>query len=132
MLSLRRAMLRAAAVVADDVGAHSLVTGEAMGQKSSQTGRNIAITDVAVDYPVHRPLVTRDKPDIVAMARELGTFEDATLPVGCERVAPPHPETNASLEAVRAAEPDDLLDRAAAAAADRRRIDPGGAAWTRT
>jgi len=131
MLSLRRAMLCAAAVVADEVGAHSLVTGESLGQKSSQTGRNIAATDAAVDYPIHRPLVTRDKKDVVALARELGTFEDATLPVGCERIAPPHPETNGSIEAVRAAEPDDLLDRAAAAAVDRYSIDVDSGASSR-
>jgi thiamine biosynthesis protein ThiI len=123
MLSLRRAMLRMAAVVAEGEGANALATGEAIGQKSSQTGPNLAVTDVAVDYPVHRPLLTWDKPDIVDCARELGTFEDATLPVGCERIAPSHPETAASLGAVEAAEPADLLDHAARVARDVEVVD---------
>lgn len=118
MLSLRRVMLRMGAVVAADAGAHSLATGEALGQKSSQTGENIQVTDAAVDFPVHRPLLTRDKPEIVARAREIGTYSDATMNVGCERVAPRHPETRAALGEVEAAEPADLLDRAEAAAAD--------------
>ncbi|AFK19447.1 tRNA 4-thiouridine(8) synthase ThiI [Haloferax mediterranei ATCC 33500] len=119
MLSLRRVMLAIAAEVAADEHAHSIVTGESLGQKSSQTGGNLAVTGAAVDLPVHRPLLTRDKTDIVAEARELGTYDDSTLPVGCERVAPSYPETNASLAAVEAAEPADLFDLAAEAAHKR-------------
>ncbi|ELZ85043.1 thiamine biosynthesis protein [Haloferax elongans ATCC BAA-1513] len=121
MLSLRRVMLAIAAEVAADEDAHSIVTGESLAQKSSQTGENLAVTSAATEYPVHRPLLTRDKTDIVAEARELGTFHDSTLPVGCERVAPSYPETNASLAAVERAEPDDLFDLAAEAARNRTR-----------
>ena len=126
MLSLRRAMLRMAAVVADAEGAHAVATGESIGQKSSQTGPNLTVTDAAVDRPVHRPLLTWDKERIVACAREIGTFDDATLPVGCERVAPSHPETAATLAAVEAAEPEDVLDRAAAAAREVTIVHPDG------
>lgn len=130
MLSLRRAMLAMAETVAEAVEAHAVVTGEMLGQKSSQTGPNLAVTDAATSLPVHRPLLTWDKADVVERARAIETFEDATVPVGCERVAPAHPETNASLEAVRAAEPPDLLDRARRAASSARLVDaagPGGA-----
>ncbi|WP_143423281.1 tRNA uracil 4-sulfurtransferase ThiI [Halegenticoccus soli] len=123
MLSLRRVMLRTAEEVAREVGAHSIVTGESLGQKSSQTGPNLAVTDAAVTLPVHRPLLTRDKTDITDAARRIGTFDDSTLPVGCERVAPTHPETNATLSAVEAAEPADLFERAAALAAEAETVD---------
>jgi thiamine biosynthesis protein ThiI len=116
MLSLRRAMLAMAEEVADRCDAHSVVTGESLGQKSSQTGANLAVTDAAVSLPVHRPLLTWDKTDVVAAARGLGTYDDSTLPVGCERVAPAHPETNATLADVVAAEPDGLLELAREAA----------------
>lgn len=119
MLSLRRAMLAAGEAVAREVDAHAVVTGESLGQKSSQTGPNLATTDAAVSLPVYRPLLTVDKTDIVEEARALGTFSDSTLPVGCERVAPSHPETNATLEAVEDAEPDGLLSLAREAAAER-------------
>ncbi|MFB6301569.1 MAG: tRNA sulfurtransferase [Haloferacaceae archaeon] len=125
MLSLRRAMLAAGAALADHVGADAVVTGESIGQKSSQTGPNLAVTTAAVDRPVHRPLLTWDKEEIVAAARDLGTFEDATVSAGCQRVAPAHPSTNASLGAVVAAEPDDLLDRARAAGREARTLDSG-------
>lgn len=118
MLSLRRVMLAAADAVADRAGAHSLATGEAVGQKSSQTGANIAITDAAASRPVHRPLLSVDKADVVAEARDLGTYDGSTVPVGCERVAPAHPETNATLAAVVDSEPETLLDDARAAGRD--------------
>ncbi|MFB6280917.1 MAG: tRNA sulfurtransferase [Haloferacaceae archaeon] len=128
MLSLRRAMLAAGAALAERTGADAVVTGESIGQKSSQTGPNLAVTDAAVDLPVHRPLLTRDKEEVVAAARDLGTFEDATVAAGCQRVAPTAPETRASLDAVAAAEPGDLLDRARAAGRDARVIEVGASA----
>lgn len=115
MLSLRRVMLAAADAVAANADAHSLATGEAVGQKSSQTGANIAITDAAASRPVHRPLLSVDKADVVAEARDLGTYDGSTVPVGCERVAPTHPETNATLASVVDSEPETLLDDARAA-----------------
>jgi thiamine biosynthesis protein ThiI len=120
MLSWRRALLAAGERVAEHEGAAGVVTGESVGQKSSQTATNLAVTDAAVDLPVHRPLLTADKADIVERARAIGTHESSSVPVGCERLDPPVPETRASLDAVEAVEPDDLLARAAAAADDAR------------
>jgi len=119
MLALRRFMLAVADAVAESEGAVGAVTGEAIGQKSSQTSANLAVTDSAASLPVHRPLLTMDKSAITNLARDIGTFEDATVDTGCNRVAPELPETNASLATVRAAEPDDLFERARAAASER-------------
>ena len=116
MLSLRRAMLAAAERVAEDHDAVGIVTGEAIGQKSSQTTANLTVTDAAVDLPVHRPLLTRDKTDIMNQGRELGTYEDSSIDTGCNRVAPSYPETNATIDQVESAEPEGLLDRARSAA----------------
>lgn len=106
MLSLRRFMFRVAEELANRTGAPGIVTGEAVGQKSSQTAANLAVTDCVTDLPIHRPLLTRDKQEIIAQAREIGTYEEATIEAGCNRIAPDYPETNASLEEVEAAEPD--------------------------
>ncbi len=117
MLGLRRFMYRVAQGVADRVDAVGVVTGEAIGQKSSQTTANMRVTAAAVDIPLVQPLITRDKTDVTEQAREIGTFDDSTISAGCNRVAPSLPETEGDLDAVRAAEPDDLFDLAAAAAA---------------
>ncbi|WP_251343896.1 tRNA sulfurtransferase [Haloplanus halophilus] len=123
MLSWRRALLAVGEAVADREGAAGVVTGEVVGQKSSQTAANLAVTDAAVDCPVHRPLLTRDKTDVVEQARTIGTHEDSAIPVGCERLDPDTPATGATLAAVEAAEPDDLLARAAAAVDDLRVVE---------
>ena len=85
-----------------------MVTGEAIGQKSSQTAANLAAAAAGIDLPVHRPLLTRDKATIVEQARDLGTFEDATVAAGCDRIAPQHPETNATVASVDAALPEEF------------------------
>ncbi|WP_049928535.1 tRNA sulfurtransferase [Halopiger goleimassiliensis] len=124
MLSLRRFFYRAAEVLAERVDAHAIVTGEAIGQKSSQTMQNLAVTSRATDLPIHRPLLTRDKQDIVAQAREIGTFSQATIDAGCNRVAPDRAETNARLERLLENEPDDLFERAETAAKHAELVDP--------
>ncbi|WP_433624601.1 tRNA sulfurtransferase [Halomicrococcus sp. NG-SE-24] len=123
MLVYRRFMYRVAEHVARDVDACGIVTGEAIGQKSSQTARNLGVTSAATDLPVHRPLLTMDKTEITDRARDIGTFRDSTIPAGCNRVAPDFPETNATLGIVENAEPDDLFKRAREAAANVELVD---------
>jgi len=122
MLAVRRFMLRAAEAIAAEVGAAGVVTGEALGQKSSQTAPNLAVTDAATDLPVHRPLFAWDKQEIVQEAREIGTFEDATVQTGCDRLSPPNPATAADLGRQREREPDDLFAWAADAASRAERL----------
>ncbi|WP_435177699.1 tRNA sulfurtransferase [Halorussus sp. AFM4] len=123
MLVYRRFMYRVAEHVAREVGATGIVTGEAIGQKSSQTARNLGVTSRATDVPIHRPLLTMDKSDITERARRIGTFRDSTIPAGCNRIAPDYPETNATLEIVENAEPDDLFERAERSAANATLVD---------
>jgi thiamine biosynthesis protein ThiI len=125
MLSFRRFSLLVAEQIADQTGAAGVVTGEALGQKSSQTARNLGVTAAVTDLPVHRPLLARDKQEIAERAREIGTFGDSTVPAGCERFAPPNPETGGRLAALREIEPEDLRARAREAVADAAVVAPG-------
>ncbi|WP_306057874.1 tRNA sulfurtransferase [Natronococcus wangiae] len=124
MLSMRRFFYRAAEVLAERVDAHGIVTGEAVGQKSSQTLQNLGVTSRVTDLPIHRPLLTRDKHEIVDRAREIGTFTESTIDAGCNRVAPDRAETNARLERLLEVEPNDLLERAEEAAANAELVEP--------
>jgi thiamine biosynthesis protein ThiI len=124
MLVLRRFMFRVAAAVAREEGAVGVVTGEAIGQKSSQTGANLAATSAAVDLPVHRPLLTRDKTDVTEQADRIGTFADSTIPAGCDRIAPEFPETRADPEEVASLEFEDVEARARAVAERVEVVDP--------
>jgi thiamine biosynthesis protein ThiI len=121
MLAVRRYFIAGAAEIAATEDAAGVVTGEVLGQKSSQTARNLQVTAAAVDLPVHRPLLSCDKPEITDRARQLGTYETAEIETGCNRLVPEHPETAGRLDDLAEVEPDDLLERAAAdaRAADR-------------
>jgi thiamine biosynthesis protein ThiI len=123
MLSLRRFMLRVGEAIAESLDADGVVTGEAIGQKSSQTARNVRVTDAAVDLPVHRPLLTVDKNEVTERAREIGTFRDSTIPAGCQRFAPTRPETNGLESRLREDEPEDLFERAERVARQARIVD---------
>jgi len=116
MLVYRQFMYRVAEHVASEANAAGVVTGEAIGQKSSQTTRNLGATSRATDLPIHRPLLAMDKSEITERARRIGTYRDSTIPAGCNRIAPDYPETNATPEIVERARPEGLFERAREAA----------------
>lgn len=93
MLLHRRVMFRVARRIAEDEGLAGLVTGESIGQKSSQTTANLELTAEGVSGPIYRPLLTVPKEAITDRARTLGTFEEATLPSACRSLAPESPAT---------------------------------------
>ncbi len=110
---IRRFLYRVAEHVSENVGAVGIVTGEAIGQKSSQTSASLRATSAVTDLPVHRPLLSMDKPEITQLARNIGTYEDATINAGCYRLAPKNPVTAPTVEAVERAEPAGIVELAA-------------------
>ncbi|WP_315311851.1 tRNA uracil 4-sulfurtransferase ThiI [Pantoea vagans] len=81
---LKRMMVRAASTIAERYGVQALVTGEAVGQVSSQTLTNLRLIDNASDTLILRPLISHDKEHIIRVAREIGTEDFAsTMPEYC-------------------------------------------------
>lgn len=81
---LKRMFMRAASMVANKFGIQALVTGEALGQVSSQTLTNLRLIDNVTETLILRPLVTWDKQDIINVARQIGTEDFAkTMPEYC-------------------------------------------------
>ncbi len=80
VLVYRRLMLRIAEEVARKEGAQALVTGESLGQVSSQTIENISAIEEAATWPILRPLIGLDKDEITEQARRIGTYEISTIP----------------------------------------------------
>lgn len=76
---LKRMMLRVAEKVATEFNAPALVTGEAVGQVSSQTLTNLSVIDSVSNTLVMRPLVVMDKPEIISLSRQIGTEEFASV-----------------------------------------------------
>lgn len=70
---LKRLMYRAASQLAGRLACEALVTGESIGQVSSQTLTNLRVIESASGLPVLRPLVGVDKRDIMKQAELVGT-----------------------------------------------------------
>jgi thiamine biosynthesis protein ThiI len=74
-VALKVMMARAASSVALDEGIPALVTGDALGQVSSQTLPHLVAVSNASDVPILRPLVGLPKQSIIDLARVVGTAE---------------------------------------------------------
>lgn len=123
----RRFMMRIAQALALQVGAEALVTGESLGQVASQTLPNLRATDdVVTEMTVLRPLIGRDKVEIEALARRIGTYDISIDPHQdcCVLFAPRQAATRARIpdleEAEQALEVDTLVAKALANAEVRR------------
>lgn len=72
---LKRQMLRMADGLAKSQKAAALVTGEAVGQVSSQTLHNLSAISGVTDFAILRPVATWSKEEIVDAARRIGTAD---------------------------------------------------------
>ena len=102
----RRMMNRVANRLAGRVGALALVTGESLGQVASQTLENIRAIEDTAELPVLQPLIGMSKPEIIAVARRIGTYEISIQPFPdcCTLFQPRKPETRAKIERLARAE----------------------------
>jgi tRNA uracil 4-sulfurtransferase len=80
VLSQRRLMVRVGTALGERLGSEALVTGDSLGQVASQTLPNLAVVEEAAGLPLLRPLIDRDKAEIVDVARQLGTYDISILP----------------------------------------------------
>ncbi len=80
VLVYRWYMYKLASRIAKKEGCEALITGDSLGQVSSQTLTNIRFLDKAVNLPILRPLVGLDKQEIIEIAQKIGSFEISKLP----------------------------------------------------
>jgi thiamine biosynthesis protein ThiI len=122
IMAQRRLMLKTGQAMARRHRATALVTGDSLGQVSSQTLTNITALDDAVSLPILRPLIGLDKTEIMAEARRICTLGISELPDQdcCSLLTPRQVETRARIEDLRRIEArldaDDLAEELAAAA----------------
>ncbi|GAD78365.1 tRNA uracil 4-sulfurtransferase ThiI [Vibrio ezurae] len=76
---LKRMFMRAGGMIADRFKIEALVTGEALGQVSSQTLTNLRHIDGVTDSLILRPLINWDKEDIIDLSRVIGTEDFAKV-----------------------------------------------------
>jgi thiamine biosynthesis protein ThiI len=128
IMAQRRLMLKTGEALAARLGAAALVTGDSLGQVSSQTLTNLAALDDAVGLPILRPLIGTDKVEIMAEARRLRTLALSELPDQdcCTLLMPRHVETRARIDDLRRIEARlDAADMAQSLAAVAQEYRPG-------
>ena len=98
---MKRLFNAIASDIADQVGATAILTGENLGQVSSQTLGNLGAVEEASRFRILRPLLGLDKQEIIDEARVLGTYEISTGPELCDARGPDRPTTVADLTRLR-------------------------------
>lgn len=110
----RRLMFKIAQTLALQSKSDALVTGESLGQVSSQTLRNLSTISAVLDkLPVLRPLIAADKETIVKQAKSLGTYTTSIIPDQdcCTLFVPKHPVTSSRLREIEQIESGLDLDK---------------------
>lgn len=103
-VALKRQMYRAANRIAGRARADAIVTGEAVGQVSSQTLANLRAIDAVSRRPVIRPVVGMDKDEIIDLSRKVGTYAlSARVPEHCA-ITTERPATSSRARDLDAAE----------------------------
>jgi thiamine biosynthesis protein ThiI len=130
IVAQRRLMLKTGQALARRLDGAALITGDSLGQVSSQTLPNLTALDDAVRLPILRPLIGWDKTEIMAEARRIGTLAISELPDQdcCTLLTPRRVETRARIDDLRRLEgrldADDLAEELAMSAQEYRQEKP--------
>ncbi len=97
---MRRMMYRIAKKFAVKKNFKVIFNGESIGQVASQTLSSMNVINNVCDIPVIRPLACMDKLEIIAIAKQIGTYETSILPFEdcCTVFVPKHPVINPTIE----------------------------------
>ncbi len=98
----RRYMVKIANIIAKRTQSAGLVTGDSIGQVSSQTLDNIASIEAASELPIIRPLIAMDKIETIKISKEIKAFDISIRPFDdcCVLFAPKNPVTKSKLEVI--------------------------------
>ncbi|SFB17630.1 MULTISPECIES: tRNA uracil 4-sulfurtransferase ThiI [unclassified Bacillus (in: firmicutes)] len=118
MTTTRRLMLRVTDELRKKNNGLAIITGESLGQVASQTLESMYAINEVTNTPILRPLITMDKPDIMKIAKEIGTLDISNQPFEdcCTIFVPAAPKTKPKREKVNRFESfvdfDSLIEKA--------------------
>ena len=102
VIMFRRAMIKFSCMLAEELNAKALITGENIGQVSSQTLSNIHTISSISNFPIIRPLAGHNKEEIINLAKMINTYEDSIAPHQdcCAFFTPIHPELKGHIKKI--------------------------------
>lgn len=98
---LRRLMFQIAAAIAKREKCSALLTGENLGQVSSQTLQNLVVISDASALPILRPLLGFDKTETTRIAEQIGTFPISKCHKDCGLGVVSNPVTSVKLDKLK-------------------------------
>ena len=106
VIMFRRVMIKLSCMLAEELNAKALITGDNIGQVSSQTLSNIHAISSISSFPIIRPLAGHNKEEIINLAKIIDTYEDSIAPHQdcCSFFTPIHPELKAHIRKIEAIE----------------------------
>lgn len=121
---MKRYMIKIAEKLAEINDCQCTVTGESIGQVSSQTVHSLYVINEVSTMPVFRPCIGMDKQEIVDISEKIGTYETSIQPYEdcCTTFVAKHPVTKPILSAIYKSESklegvvDEMVEKAVATA----------------
>ena len=97
---MKRFMMKVSEKIAEKNGYDYLITGESLGQVSSQTLSNLNTINQSTKIEILRPVMFFSKQEIIDKSRTFGFFETSQGPEMCDALATGSPKTRSSLDKV--------------------------------
>ena len=97
-IHMKRLFHKLAEVIGLELGVTHILTGENLGQVSSQTLGNLGAIEMMCQLKPLHPLLALDKRHIIDMARDIGTYDLSLTPEVCDAFGPNKPTTIANQE----------------------------------
>ena len=100
---MKRYMIKIAEELAEKNDCQCTITGESIGQVSSQTVFSLNVINQVSTMPVFRPCIGMDKQEIVDISEKIGTYETSILPYEdcCTTFVAKHPVTKPNLNIIK-------------------------------
>lgn len=97
---MKRFMMMVSERIAKEKGIKFLVTGESLGQVSSQTLTNLNTINQSTKIEILRPLMFKKKQEIIDLSLKWGFYDTSKGPEMCDALATGRPRTMATIEEI--------------------------------
>jgi len=96
----RKVMFETAAKLADNIKAEALITGDSLGQVSSQTITNLSLMDKFINMSIFRPLIGMTKRNIIEISKRIDIHDISVIPHddACSLFSPKHPVIRSNIK----------------------------------
>jgi thiamine biosynthesis protein ThiI len=120
---LKRFMLKTAEKIAKENGTDYLITGESLGQVSSQTLSNLNTINLSTKIEILRPVLFMKKQQIIDLSIKYGFFEASKGKEMCDALASGQPKTRSEETQILAEEKKCKMDELVKRAVKKQRIE---------